>query len=138
MQEYIALISSCWENSHLTNHGPLVQKLEAELTTYFHAKNFLLTNNGTSALQLAIQALGIKREIITTPFSYVATTSSILWEHCVPVFVDISPDSFCIDVEKIEEKITPLTEAILGVHVYGVPCDVFRLAMIILAIKLLR
>ena len=127
MDEYFAMIASCWENSHLTNHGPLVQKLEAELTTFLQAKNFLLTNNGTSALQLAIKSLGLKREIITTPFSYVATTSSILWEHCTPVFVDISPESFCIDVDKIEEKITPQTEGILAVHVYGVPCDVVRI-----------
>ncbi len=130
MQEYFSMIESCWENSHLTNNGPLVQKLESELSDYLEAKNFLLTNNGTSALQLAIRALGITKEIITTPFSYVATTSSILWEHCTPVFVDISKDGYCIDVDKIEESITPQTEAILAVHVYGNPCDVMRIQAI--------
>lgn len=130
MREYFSMIETCWENSHLTNHGPLVQKLESELSSFIEAKNFLLTNNGTSALQLAIRALGLKREIITTPFSYVATTSSILWEHCTPVFVDISSNGFCIDVDKIEERITPQTEAILAVHVYGNPCDVNQIQAI--------
>lgn len=124
MQEYFDMIAPCWDNFCLTNNGPIVQKFETQLRDFLAAKHVFSTNNGTTALQLAIQALNLKNEIITTPFSYVATTSSILWEHCKPVFVDISPDDFCIDVKKIEEKITPNTEAILAVHVYGNPCDV--------------
>lgn len=124
LEEYVEMIEKCWENSWLTNNGVMVQKLENDLTDYLEAKHLLLINNGTTALQLAIKAFDLKKEIITTPFSYVATTSSILWEHCKPVFVDISPEDLCIDVKKIEEKITPNTEAILAVHVYGNPCDV--------------
>lgn len=130
IQEYFSMIAGCWENVILTNDGPLVQSMESKLSSFLKAKNFLLTNNGTSALQLAIRALGIKKEIITTPFSYVATTSSILWEHCDPIFVDIDRDSYCIDVNKIEEKITSQTEAILAVHVYGNPSDVKQIQTI--------
>lgn len=88
------------------------------------------TSNGTIALQLAIRALELTGEVITTPFSYVATTSAILWERCQPVFVDIENRTFCIDADKIEAAITPRTSAILATHVYGYPCDVVKIEAI--------
>jgi len=112
-------------NSHtLTNNGPIHQELERSLKTRFDVPYLQLMANGTLALQLAIRALGVKGHVITTPFSYVATTSAILWEGCEPIFVDIDPKSCCIDPTLIEAAITSETTAILATHVYGVPCDV--------------
>lgn len=130
LEEYERYLAGIWDRCHLTNHGPLVLELEAKLKDYFGVKYFLFLNNGTIALQLAIKALELKGEIITTPFSYVATTSSIVWENAVPVFVDIEPRSFTIDPEKIEAAITEKTSAILATHVYGIPCDVEAIAAI--------
>lgn len=124
IEEYKKYIEGIWHRVHLTNHGPLVTELEAKLKEYFGVKHFYFINNGTVALQLAIKALDLKGEIITTPFSYVATTSSIVWENAKPVFVDINPIDFTIDVTKIEAAITSYTSAILATHVYGIPCDV--------------
>lgn len=124
IEEYKKYLDGIWERGHLTNHGPLVNELEEKLKSYFDAKHFYFVNNGTIALQLAIKALDLRGEIITTPFSYVATTSSIVWENLKPVFVDIDPASFTIDVKKIESCITSKTSAILATHVYGVPCNV--------------
>lgn len=122
--EYSRLLEGVWERQWLTNNGPLVQELEAKLKNYLGVKHLLYVNNGTIALQIALKALGLKGEIITTPFSYVATTNTILWENCKPVFADIKPTDFNIDPEKIEALITKDTIAILATHVYGNPCNI--------------
>ncbi len=113
-----------WSSHHLTNNGPLVQELEARLKDQLGVEHLFFTGNGTIALQIAIRALGIEGEVITTPYSYVASTGSILWERCVPVYADIDPRTCCMDPERIEERITPRTSAILATHVYGLACDV--------------
>lgn len=123
-EEYEEYINSIWERQWLTNNGPLVIELEHKLKNYLNVEHLLYVSNGTVALQIAIKALGLKGEIITTPFSYVATTSSIVWEGCKPVYVDIDPDTFNIDPTKIEEAISADTTAILATHVYGNPCDI--------------
>ena len=107
-----------------------MQELEMRLKEYLNVKNLLFCNNGTVVLQMALKALQITGEVITTPFSYVATTTAILWEGCKPVFVDIDPNTFCIDATKIEAAITPDTQAILATHVYGYPCDVEAIEII--------
>jgi dTDP-4-amino-4,6-dideoxygalactose transaminase len=127
-EEYFSYISKTWDNGILTNGGPLLLELEEKLRDYLEVKNCQFVTNGTIALQLALDGLGIKEgEVITTPFSYVATTSSILWERCEPVFVDIERDNFTIDVKKIEAAITPNTRAIMAVHVFGYACDVEKI-----------
>ncbi|PAE18654.1 aminotransferase DegT [Bacillus sp. 7504-2] len=126
-EEYDQYISQLWDTKWLTNQGIYVQQLESELKKYCQCSSLFYVNNGTSALHLAIKGLGIKNEVITTPFSFVATTTSILWENCTPVFVDIDPTTFCIDAEKIEAAITDRTEAILATHVFGIPCEVERI-----------
>jgi dTDP-4-amino-4,6-dideoxygalactose transaminase len=130
LEEYTAYLKGIWERNWVTNYGPLVLELEEKLKDYLGVKHIFYVNNGTIALQVAIKALGLKGEIITTPFSYVATTSSIIWEGCTPVFVDIDPKSLCIDPALIEQAISPSTVAILATHVYGSPCDVVALAEI--------
>ena len=115
----------------LTNDGPLAKELTAKLQKICEVQHFNYVTNGTIALQLALRVLGITSgEVITTPFTYVATISSILWEHCVPVFVDIEPDNFTIDAKKIEEAITEETKAIMPVHVFGYACDVDSISSI--------
>lgn len=114
----------------MTNNGPMVRELEEELKTYLGVKNLLYVTNGTIALQIAIKALNLKGEIITTPFSYCATTTSILWENVKPVFVDIEADTYNIDANLIEQAITDKTSAILATHVYGRPCDVEKIEKI--------
>lgn len=121
---YSSTLKRAWDKVWLTNNGELVQELEAKLKTYLGVQNFLFTNNGTLPLQMALKALNITEEVITTPFSYVATTNAILWEGCKPVFVDIDAATLCIDATKIEAAITPHTQAILATHVYGIPCDI--------------
>lgn len=121
--EYEIFIKKIWASGWLTNNGPFVQELESKLKDYLGVRNLYLTNNGTIALQIAIKALGLAGEIITTPFSYVATTNSILWENCIPVFADIKKSDFNIDPEKIEALVNKKTSAILATHVYGNPCD---------------
>ncbi len=116
-----------WRREWLTNNGPLVNELELKLKEYLRVPHILFLSNGTIALQIAIKALGLKGEIITTPFSYVATTSSILWEGSKPVFVDIDRETLNIDSEKIEAAITPHTSAILATHVFGNPCEIDRI-----------
>ena len=123
LEEYVKYLEGIWERSHLTNHGPLVNELEQNLKKYLKVKHLFYVNNGTIALQIAIKALEITGEVITTPFSYVATTSSLVWENCIPVFVDINESDFTIDAAKIEAAITPNTRAILATHVYGIPCN---------------
>ncbi len=124
VNEFNDYISSIWERQWLTNNGPLVNELELKLKEYLDVKHMLYVSNGTIALQLAIKALDLRGEIITTPFSFIATTSSIVWEGCKPVFVDIEEDSFNIDPGRIEEAITARTSAILATHVFGNPCKI--------------
>lgn len=128
--DYHQIIDTIWQNHHLTNRGPLVQKLEKDICQKLNLDNLLFVSNGTIAIQLAIKALNITGEVITTPFSYVATTNSLLWEGCMPVFCDISKDTFCIDATKLEALITDKTTAILATHVYGIPCDVEQIEKI--------
>lgn len=131
LEEYQAYVAKIWDADQLTNQGPLLKEFESRTAKYLGVENFHFVSNGTIALQIALKALDITEgEIITTPFSYVATTSSILWERCRPVFVDIDPSNFCIDVDKIEAAITSETKAIMPVHVFGYPCDVDRIEAI--------
>lgn len=131
LKEYEEYLKQIWESSYLTNQGPLVKEFEQRVEKYLNVSNFHFVSNGTIALQLALRALDITEgEVITTPFSYVASTSAIMWERCTPVYVDIRKDTLCIDVDKIEAAITPDTKAILAVHVFGQPCDIERIAQI--------
>lgn len=133
LEQYEHYLEIIWKNGQLTNQGPLLKEFEKKTSDYLHLdrESFHFVTNGTLALQIAIRSLDITEgEIITTPFSYVATTSAILWEHCTPVFVDIDPRTFCIDASKIEASITPGTKAILAVHVFGNPCDVEKIEVI--------
>lgn len=123
-EEYNEYLKGIWQRVHLTNHGPLVVELEERLKDFLGVKHLFFLNNGTIALQIAIKALGLQGEIITTPFSYVATTSCIVWENCKPVFADIHPETYCINPIEIEKHITENTVAIMSTHVYGNPCDV--------------
>lgn len=125
--EYLTYIQEIWERKWLTNMGPLSRELEEKLKSHLDVQNLLFVTNGTVAIQMAIKALDLKGEIITTPFSFVATTSCIVWESCKPVFVDIDKDSLNIDACKIEAAITDKTSAILATHVYGNPCDVVKI-----------
>lgn len=124
---YTAYLKGMWESGVLTNNGPLSKQLSAEISNSLGITHLQLVTNGTLAIQLAIKALGLQGEIITTPYSYVATTNSILWEGCTPKFVDVDATSFCIDPDLIEAAITEKTSAILATHVYGYPCDVGRI-----------
>lgn len=117
-------IDDIYDRKWLTNNGPLLQELEHKLGGHLNVDNCRVVANGTLAIQIAIKALELKGEIITTAFSYVATTSSIVWEGCRPVFVDIDAETFNIDPTKIEAAITPETRAILATHIFGIPCDV--------------
>ncbi len=123
-EEYETLLRGIWDREYLTNNGPLVQELEEKLKEYLGVPYNLFLTNGTIAIQIAIKALGLRGEIITTPFSYVATTSSIVWEDCTPVFVDIDAHTLNIDPALIEAAITEKTSAILATHVFGNPCNV--------------
>jgi dTDP-4-amino-4,6-dideoxygalactose transaminase len=124
IENYVAYLQKIWKNGWVTNYGPMVEELEQKLKDYLDVKHLFFVSNGTIALQLAIKALSHKSEIITTPFSYVATTSSIAWEGKKVVFADIDPVTLCIDPEKIRQKITAETSAILATHIYGHPCNV--------------
>jgi len=123
-EEYMSYVKDIWERQWLTNNGPLVNHLELQMKEYLEVKYMLFVSNGTTALQLAVKALDLKNEVITTPFSFVATTSSLVWEGCKPVFVDIDPNTLNIDAKKIEAAITSKTTGILATHVYGNPCDI--------------
>lgn len=122
--EYEAYLKGIWKRNWLTNNGPLVNELELKLKEYLKVDHLLFLCNGTIALQIAIKALELKGEVITSPFSFIATTSSISWEGCTPVFADINPKTLNIDPLSIEERITTNTSAILATHVYGNPCDI--------------
>lgn len=124
LDEYVELLKGVWERGILTHNGPLVQQLEKELCVKLTIENFVSVANGTIAIQMAIKALELKGEIITTPFTWIATVSAIKWEGCTPIFCDIDPNTLNIDPEKIEALITDKTVAIMPVHVFGNPCDV--------------
>ncbi|MDO7253284.1 DegT/DnrJ/EryC1/StrS family aminotransferase [Helicobacter cappadocius] len=123
MDRYKKYLDRIWKNHHLTNFGPLSIELEEKLCEYLGVDNLLLVSNGTLALQIAYKVLDIKGEVITTPFSFAATTNTLLWEGLKPIFCDIDSETFCIDEQKIEPLITSATEAILPVHVFGNPCE---------------
>lgn len=125
--EFLKWIDGIWDRNWLTNNGPLVKKLEIDLKGYLDVPYLLFLGNGTIALQIAIKALELQGEIITTPFSYVATTNSIVWENCTPVFADIDSESLNINPVEIEKAISPNTTAIMATHVFGNPCDVIRI-----------
>jgi dTDP-4-amino-4,6-dideoxygalactose transaminase len=129
-EEYQRILAKAWSNEWITNRGELVEELEGELAERFSLPYVLAMANGTLPIQIAIQALGLRDEIITTPFSYVATTSSIVWQNCTPVFVDISPGLLTINSELIEQAITDKTTGILATHVFGNPCDVEKIELI--------
>lgn len=124
MAEYEELLAGIWQREWLTNHGPLVNQLEDELRKYLGIPNLVYVTNGTIAIQIALKALSIRNELITTPFSYVATVSSAIWEGVRPVMVDIDPQSLNLDPKLIENAITDQTTGILATHVFGNPCDV--------------
>ena len=122
--EYDALVDQVWERNWLTNNGPFVHQLEAELADYLRTPPPLYVASGTMALQLAIKALGLDGEVITTPFSYVATTSALVWEGCTPVFADIDAASWTLDPSAVAAAVTPRTSAVVATHVFGTPCDI--------------
>ncbi|GGG57417.1 DegT/DnrJ/EryC1/StrS family aminotransferase [Bizionia arctica] len=124
IQEFEKILKRAWDKKWMTNRGELLLELESKLANYLNVSNFFITTNGTLPLQIALKTLNITKEVITTPFSYVATTSAIVWENCTPVFVDIECDMLTIDPAKIEAAITGNTEAILATHVFGNPCDI--------------
>ncbi|WP_147114937.1 DegT/DnrJ/EryC1/StrS aminotransferase family protein [Tateyamaria sp. syn59] len=124
LEEFQGLLSKIWESGHLTNSGPYHQELEQALCDYLKVPYISLFNNGTIALVTALRALGIKGEVITTPFSFVATSHAILWTECTPVFVDVDAESLNLDPAQIRSAITKDTAAILPVHCYGHPADV--------------
>jgi dTDP-4-amino-4,6-dideoxygalactose transaminase len=126
MEDYTAQVQRAYNNGWLTNRGELVLELEDKLTGYLQLEQakILLMNNGTIPIQIALKCLAQGGEVITTPFSYVATTSAIVWEGCTPVFVDIHPEYLTIDETKIEQAITEKTTCILATHVFGNPCNI--------------
>jgi dTDP-4-amino-4,6-dideoxygalactose transaminase len=123
-------IDKLYDTAWITNNGQLVRELTARLEEYLGVQNLLLVSNGTLALQVAYKVLGIDGQAITTPFSFVATTSSLVWEGIEPIFADIDPETFCIDPSKIERAITSKTTAIVPVHVFGNACDVEKIEIV--------
>jgi len=124
IEEFNELLQEIWQSKWLTNNGMFHQKLESSLCDYLGVQNLSLFSNGTLALITAMQSMKLSGEVITTPFSFVATTHALRWNGITPVFVDIEPDTFNLDPSKIEAAITDKTTAILPVHVYGNPCDI--------------
>jgi len=130
LEEYVEILKGVWERGILTHNGPLVQQFEKDICDKVGLPNFVAVSNGTIALQMAIKALALKGEIITPPFTWIATISAIKWEGCTPVFCDIDPQTLNMDPEKIEPLITDHTVGIMPVHVFGNPCDVESIAEI--------
>jgi dTDP-4-amino-4,6-dideoxygalactose transaminase len=128
--DYCRRLEEIWANRWLTNEGPILQRFKASMYDYMGTQRLSLFSNGTLALQIGLQALGITGEVVTTPFTFVATTHALYWNRIRPVFVDIEPDCYTIDPRKVEAAITPFTTAILAVHVYGYPCRLEELAEI--------
>lgn len=124
INKYKSYIDEIFQSGKITNSGPLVQKLEKKLANYLGVKNIVLVANGTVALEIAYRTLGIKGFAITTPFSFVATTSSLITNGLLPIFADIDHQTLNIDPKKIEKQITPNTSAIVATHVFGIPCEV--------------
>jgi len=124
IEEYTAQVNRAFKRGWLTNRGILVNELEEKIKEKYKIPSLVLMNNGTIPLQIALKLLAKNGEVITTPFSYVATLSSIVWENCKPIFVDIDPEYLTIDENKIEEAITKKTTAILATHVFGNPCNI--------------
>ena len=130
LEEFVQRLEGVWASAWLTNNGPCVQELERALAHELQVPHVVLVANGTLALQLAIRALGFRDSVVTTAFSFVATASSLVWEGCRPIFVDVEPDYFTIDPAAVDAAIGPETRGILATHVYGNPCDVEALEKI--------
>ena len=130
LEEFQRGLVEIWGRGVLTNNGPVVQRFRAELAEYCETENLCLFANGTLALQIALQGMGITGDVITTPYTFVATVHSLFWNKVRPVFVDIEPEHYTLDPEQVEAAITPWTSAILGVHVYGHPCRLEELERI--------
>lgn len=128
LEDYVELLRGVWQRAHLTNHGPLVTELERQLRETLQVPYCYLVCNGTLALQIAFRALELKGSVLTTPFSYVATTAAAVWEGLEPVFADIEADGLCLDPKAAERSWQPGISAILATHVYGNSCDVDALA----------
>jgi dTDP-4-amino-4,6-dideoxygalactose transaminase len=128
LKEFCQELGEIWETRWLTNNGPILERFTKQLGNYFETDNLCLFNNGTLALQIALQGIELSGEVITTPFTFVATTHALFWNKIRPVFVDIEPEYYTLDPEKVEAAITPWTTAILAVHVYGHPCKLNALA----------
>lgn len=128
LDEYVQGLEEIWKNKWLTNDGPVLKRFEEQLSEYVGTNNLCLFANGTLALQIGLQGMGMSGEVITTPFTFVATTHALYWNKIRPVFCDIEPDYFTLDPEKVEALITPWTTAILAVHVFGHPCQLDSLA----------
>lgn len=124
LSEFIPLLEGIWQSGQITNNGPLHRRLEGELADYLGVEHISLFNNGTIALLAAIKLHNLSGEVITTPYTFVATSHALIWNDINPVFVDIDPTTFNLDPGKVEEAITERTTAIMPVHVYGAPCDV--------------
>lgn len=130
LEEFAADLQEIWDNAWLTNNGPVARRFSEQLSRFFDTDNVCLFNNGTLALQIALQGMGITGEVITTPFTFVATTHALFWNKIRPVFCDIEPETYTLDPERVEAAITPWTSAILAVHVFGYPCKLRALAEI--------
>lgn len=128
IEEFTEGLKKIWDSQWLTNNGPVLRRYEGLLSDYFETENLCVFNNGTLALQIGLQGMGISGEVITTPFTFAATTHALYWNKIRPVFVDIEPDYYTIDPAAVEAAITPWTTAILAVHVYGFPCQLNALA----------
>jgi dTDP-4-amino-4,6-dideoxygalactose transaminase len=127
MDDYIYYLKKIWENDWLTNDGNLLHMLEMKLSDYLRISNFVAVSNGTLAIQIVLKALKVHSDVITTPFTFSATTNALVWEGLNPIFADIDPKTFNIDHRDVEDKITDKTSAILAVHVYGNPCNLKKL-----------
>jgi dTDP-4-amino-4,6-dideoxygalactose transaminase len=127
LKEYNTYLKKIWKSHWLTNNGQLVQDFQEQLQRYLKVDYVIPVANGTLALQIAIKALDLKGEVITTPFTFVATSTALIWENCTPIFADIDPNTYNIDPVEVEKKITKNTTAILAVHVYGNPCEIEKL-----------
>jgi dTDP-4-amino-4,6-dideoxygalactose transaminase len=128
LEDYCAGLREIWDNAWLTNNGPVLRRYTAALEQAMGTSNLCLFANGTLALQIALQGMRVTGEVITTPFTFVATTHALFWNNLQPVFVDIEPDFYTLDPARVEAAITPRTKAILAVHVFGYPCQLEALA----------
>ena len=124
LADYTALLEGVWQRQWLSNNGELLQELERRLAVYLNTQHVTVLGNGTLALQMAVRAFELKGEVITTPFTFPATPHVLDWAGITPVFVDIDPETLTLAPAAVERAVTSQTSAILGVHVYGMPCDV--------------